>query len=356
MPANPDPSSIRSICLLRLSAIGDTCNLVPVVRTLQSECPDATLTWIVGRTEYQLLRRLPGVEFLVFDKRGGRRARRELKHALAGRQFDVLLHMHASLRASRLSRYVTAARRVGFDAKRARDFQSLFTSERITGDSSVHVLDGFFQFVEHLGISERHMIWDIPIPADDRAFARETLSDRALLISPCSSQRWRNFRNWREDNYARIVDLAHTQYGLDVVLTGGPTQLEADYGEKISALSNAPVRNLIGQTSLTQLLALIERAGVVLSPDSGPAHMATATGTPVIGLYATSNRWRTGPYLSQEWVVDRYPEAVSRALGKRVAQLPWGYRVRSPYAMDLITVDDVAQKLDSIAGQILGKP
>ncbi|MEO1576702.1 MAG: glycosyltransferase family 9 protein, partial [Pseudomonadota bacterium] len=163
MPANSDPTTIQSICVLRLSAIGDTCNMVPIVRTLQSECPNATLTWIVGRTEYQLLRRLPGVEFLVFDKRGGRAARRELRQQLAGRRFDVLLHMHASLRASRLSRYVNAGRRIGFDARRARDFQRLFCNERIAGDSSVHVLDGFFQFLEHLGIERRHMIWDIPI-------------------------------------------------------------------------------------------------------------------------------------------------------------------------------------------------
>ncbi|MEO1576826.1 MAG: glycosyltransferase family 9 protein, partial [Pseudomonadota bacterium] len=194
----------------------------------------------------------------------------------------------------------------------------------------------------------------IPIDDEDRAFARDTLSDRSVLISPCSSQRWRNFRNWRAENYAQVVDHAHRKHGLSVVLTGGPTQLESEYGEKIGVLAKAPVVNLIGQTSLTQLLALVERASVVISPDSGPAHMATATGTPVIGLYATSNRWRTGPYLSQEWVVDRYPEAVSRALGKRVAQLPWGYRVRSPYAMDLITVDDVIEKLDSVADKVIG--
>lgn len=345
---------IRSICVLRLSAIGDTCNLLPVIRTLQSECPDATITWIIGRTEHRLLRGVQGVEFLVFDKKGGRSARQALKAQLAGREFDVLLHLHASMRANLLSRYIKARRKIGFDHRRARDFQRFFCTERISGDSSVHVLDGFFQFLEHLGITHRHLIWDVPIPDEDREFAQTNLSDRSLLISPCSSQRWRNFRNWRAENYASVVDLAHAKYGLDIVLTGGPTQLEAEYGEKISQLAKAPVKNLISQTSLTQLMALIERAGVVISPDSGPAHMATATGTPVIGLYATSNRWRTGPYLSQEWVVDRYPDAIARALGKPVTQLPWGYRVRSPYAMDLITVDDVARKLDAVVNAVMG--
>jgi heptosyltransferase I len=346
---------LHSICILRLSAIGDTCNLLPVVRTLQKELPDASITWIIGRTEHRLLGGVQGVEFLPFDKKGGRKAKRQLRNALAGRRFDVLLHMHASLRANLLSRHIRATRKVGFDARRARDFQRLFTNERISGDSSVHVLDGFFQFAEHLGIQQRHMTWDIPLDQATRDFAANAMSRRALLISPCSSQRWRNFRNWRASNYAQLADIAHREHGLDVVLTGGPTQLEEDYGRQIAAMSQAPVTDLIGKTSLPQLLALVERAAVVVSPDSGPAHMATATGTPVIGLYATSNRRRTGPYLSQEWVVDRYPDAVARALGKRVAQLPWGYRVRSPYAMDLITVDDVTSKLDALVEQVIGR-
>jgi heptosyltransferase I len=93
-------------------------------------------------------------------------------------------------------------------------------------------------------------------------------------------------------------------------------------------------------------LAVLERATVVLCPDSGPAHMATAVGTPVVGLYATSNRFRTGPYFSQHLTVDRYPDAVRRAFGVPVDAIRWGRRVRDPDAMDLITVDDVVEKLD----------
>jgi heptosyltransferase I len=74
--------------------------------------------------------------------------------------------------------------------------------------------------------------------------------------------------------------------------------------------------------------------------------MATAVATPVVGLYATSNRHRTGPYSSQHLVVDKYPEAVEREFGKRVEDLRWGERVRNPNAMDLIEVEEVTAKLD----------
>ena len=106
--------------------------------------------------------------------------------------------------------------------------------------------------------------------------------------------------------------------------------------------------NLIGRTTLKQLLAILDRADLLICPDSGPAHMATAVGTPVIGLYATSNRHRTGPYFSQDLVVDRYPEAVQREFGVPVSQLRWGQRVRDPDAMDLIRVEDVIAKVDQV--------
>jgi heptosyltransferase I len=98
---------------------------------------------------------------------------------------------------------------------------------------------------------------------------------------------------------------------------------------------------------LKQLLAVLQRATVVLCPDSGPAHMATAVGTPVVGLYATSNRLRTGPYFSQHLVVDRYPDAVEKEFGQPIESLRWGQRVRDPAAMSLITVADVTAKLDA---------
>ena len=147
------------------------------------------------------------------------------------------------------------------------------------------------------------------------------------------------------ESYAAIADYAAKELGCRVVLTGGRTEMEGDYGRGIVELATTDVNNLIGETTLKQLLAVIERSSVVLCPDSGPAHMATAVGTPVVGLYATSNRHRTGPYNSQDLVVDKYPEAVRGEFGTSVDKIRWGRRVRDPDAMALITVEDVRSKL-----------
>src|ERR1700757_4985680 len=98
----------RSLCILRLSAIGDTCHVVPIVRTLQQAWPGTQLTWIIGKTEARLMSLIEGVEFIIVDKRASPAARRAQRRQLTGRHFDVLLHMQLALRASLLARRVRA--------------------------------------------------------------------------------------------------------------------------------------------------------------------------------------------------------------------------------------------------------
>ena len=308
------------------------------------------ITWIIGKTELQLLRGVAGIEFVTFDKSRGLRAYRDVRRTLRGRHFSFLLDMHASMRANLASCAVRADERIGFDKARARDWQWLFTNRKIASQPRQHVMDGLFGFVEALGITDRELRWDIPIADADREFAAKLHTDNGPLcvISPCSSQRLRNYRNWSADNYAAVALYLADKHGAQVILTGGPTDYEKAYGEKICQATASPVANVIGRTSLKQLLAVIDRADLVICPDSGPAHMATAVGTPVVGLYATSNRHRTGPYLSQHLVVDAYQEAVQREFGKPVEALAWGKRVRDPDAMNLIRIDSVLEKIDLV--------
>ena len=345
MPDLDLQSKPESICVLRLSAIGDTCHALAVIRRLQDNWPDARITWIIGRTEAALMSDIPDIDFVVFDKARGRAAYRDVGNALRGQQFDVALCMHASLRANLLLRKIPAATRLGFDRARAKDFQWLFTNQRIAPAHREHAMEAMLGFATAIGASETPLRWDIPLPDADRDFAAHHAGDSPLVvISPCSSQRARNYRNWTIENYAAVIAHLESRHGAHVVLTGGPSELEKEYGERLAADSGA--ENLVGRSTLKQLAALIQAADLVICPDSGPAHMATALGTAVVGLYATSNPDRTGPYLSGKYTINRYPDAVRQYLGKNVADLAWGQRVRHPHAMDLITVDEVVQKID----------
>src|SRR5262245_66046027 len=127
MPA-PFASAPATVCILRLSAIGDTCHVLPVVRTLQRVWPNTRFTWVIGRLEAKLLGHIPDIEFIVVDKRSHWSAMRTLRRALRGRQFDVLMHMQLALRASLLSMSIPARIKLGFDRERARELQWLFTT------------------------------------------------------------------------------------------------------------------------------------------------------------------------------------------------------------------------------------
>jgi len=339
----------EKICVIRLSAIGDTCHALAVVRRIQDAWPLARITWIIGKTEARLLADIPDIEFIIFDKSRGRHAYKDVQQALGDESYDIALCMHASMRANLLYRSVQAPIRLGFDRKRAKDFQWLFTNRRIRAAHGEHALEAMMSFASAIGVTPQPIRWDIPLDEKLREFAAGYCSpDKALVvISPCSSDRSRNFRNWSLENYAATVEHLVSR-GCRVVLTGGTSDLEKEYGAALSA--DGAADNLIGKTSLKQLAALIDTADLVICPDSGPAHMATAFGTPVLGLYATTNPDRTGPFISRDLTVNRYPDAARKYLGKPIETLIWGQRVRHPDAMDLITVDDVAGKVDKFFG------
>jgi len=343
------------LCILRLSAIGDVTHMVPVVATLRRAWPGTRITWIVGRLEHKLLAGLPGVEFQVFDKKAGLAGYRALWRALGPEPFDALLHAQVSLRANLASIGIRADVKLGYDPARSKDLHGLFVGRRIPAGPGQHVLESFFSFAATLGVAGRHLEWNIPVSAEDEAFAARVLpaDGPVLLISPCSSHA---LRNWPAERYAAVADHAAAAHGFRVVLCGGPTPEEAQMAGAIEALMRQPVVNLVGKDTLKQLLAMLARAALVLSPDSGPMHMATAAGTPVIGLHAASNPARSGPYLSREWCVDRYDDAARAFLDRPANDLPWGTKIEKPGVMELIRVEDVVERLDAFVAAGLPRP
>lgn len=336
----------RSLCLLRLSALGDATHAVALVRALQQAWPRLPITWIIGKGEAKLLEGLDGVEFIVFDKKAGLAGFRELRRKLAGRRFDVLLNLQLALRAGLVSTLVRAERRIGYDAARSKEGHSLFINERIPAGGH-HVLDAFLQFLRPLGLSPGPVQWRLPVPDEAHAWAREQLPGDmpTLLVSPCSSH---PLRNWRAERYAAVADHAASR-GWRVVICGGRSELERRTADTILATMEHPALDLVGKDTLKQLLALLARATLVLTPDSGPTHMANAMGTAVLGLHAATDAERSGPYSDRRWCVNHYAEASQRFLGKPASALDWGRRVEFPGVMDLVRVEEVIGRFESFA-------
>jgi heptosyltransferase I len=345
------PQSPESLCLLRTSALGDVTHVLPLVRTLQAAWPQTRLAWIVGKLEHRLVGDVAGVEFVVFDKDAGLDGYRAVRRALAGRRFDALLHMQVALRANLLSTAVGARRRIGYDAARAKDLHGLFVRERIPARSGEHVLDAIGSFSEPLGLKQIRVRWDIPVPDDAQAWAAAQWPDDdqpTLVISAASSHA---LRNWRAERYAAVADHATNALRMRVVLTGGPSASERALGDAILAQMKTRPLDLIGKDTLKRALALYQRASIVLTPDSGPMHMANAVGARVLGLHAASNPARSGPYSDRRWCVDRYDDAARKYLHKPAAEIPWGTKIEYPGVMDLVTIDDTIEKLEAALGE-----
>ncbi|WP_039977627.1 glycosyltransferase family 9 protein [Shewanella decolorationis] len=341
-----NPNTMNSLCLLRLSAIGDVCHAVAMVQAIQRQYPQLKITWVIGKLEYQLLKHLPGIEFVIFDKSQGWRSYLNLHKALKGRRFDVLLHMQVALRATLASLAISAKVRVGFDRARAKEGQWLVTNHRVEPLAKPHVLDGFMGFAKAIGVSDITPSWNIPVPQADTEFAQRQIADGEKVLIICAAAS-KAERNWLPERYAAVAQHAVNK-GYRVILCGGPTALENTLADDIANACSAKLDNLVGKTSLTQLLALLKRASLVLAPDTGPAHMAVTQGTPVIGLYAHSNPGRTGPYLSQQYVVSAYQEAIA---SQQSGEVKWGTRAKGEHLMALISVEAVIEKFDQVIQQ-----
>ncbi|PKF80197.1 ADP-heptose--LPS heptosyltransferase I [Vibrio sp. vnigr-6D03] len=328
-----------SICVLRLSAIGDVCNTIAAVQAIQKYWPETQVTWITGKLEAQLLESIDNIEVIVFDKKQGWRGYVSVWKQLKGRRFDALLHMQYAIRASIITLGIKAKHKLGFDKIRSQDGQHWFTNTKVPSPEKPHVLDGLIAFNEVLGIPDSSPKWDLSYTESAGVWAQSHLlaDKRNLVIVPGASKA---YKNWTIQGYVDLINHAK-KLGWNVILAGSPSSVEQKLTQSILQSLKKPVTDLVGKSSLLEMLALLDQCDLVVAPDTGPTHMANAMNTPVIGLYAHHNPARTGPYLYQDYVVSVWAQEIEKQTGKNPSQLPWRSRVKDAKAMANIPSADV---------------
>lgn len=342
-----------SICILRLSAIGDVCNTIAAVQCIQKQWPSTKITWITSVLEAQLLEGLPNIELIIFDKKKGLKGYIELWSQLKHQHFDALLHMQYALRASIATLGIKATYKLGFDKQRSQDFQTWFTNVKVPSPLQPHVLDGLLAFAKELGVEDITPTWNIPYSQSDLNWAQQYLSQHCqnLVIVPAASK---GYKNWHSQGYSEVIKYAQSK-GWNIILAGSPADIEINLAQDIEyKVEN--ITNLVGQSTLKQMLALIDKADLVIAPDTGPAHMANAMNTPVIGLYAHHNPERTGPYQYRQYIVSAYTQALQLEQNKPVEELPWRTRVKNKNAMSLISSEQVISMFDKVSKNLMTSP
>ena len=195
------------------------------------------------------------------------------------------------------------------------------------------------QFAEHLGANQLDYKVNLNLPK-----VSETISKRLqkpyFLITPFSSK---IEKDWRIENYIDIIAYVKSKYKLDAVIAASLKDYEA-----IEELSNScGALNLAGKTNLKDLAVLIQNAEFLLSPDTGPMHIASYLGTKVVSLFATTSSKITGPYFDRSYVVDKHDEALQNFGSLQDKKLQWNVRVYHLGSMKLISKDEVISKIEA---------
>lgn len=337
-------SAIKSIAILRLGAIGDICLTIPLVKTLQKQLPQAEIFWIISRGLYPFVEGLEGVKFIIVDKPKSLKDYWRCYRMLSQYHFDALLIPQATMRANLLSLMIKARVKYGYDRLHSRDGQRFFIHRKVRALPE-HLLDTFMRFAEPFGAVEKNIDWTLPLAESDWEWAEQQLAGHTgkwLAICPAASK---PERNWFVDRYVSVINELSQHWTFNVVFVGGSSPLEKQMAQEISEKIAVPSVNVVGKTSLKQLAAVLGCVDALISPDTGPAHIASALQVPVVGLYAVAPAEKTGPYFSAEWTVNEFPQAVRTILKKDPAKVWWHERVHSQEAMKLITVEAVLEKL-----------
>jgi lipopolysaccharide heptosyltransferase I len=301
------PSPPRRILIIKPSAIGDVVHALPVLNLVRRRWPDAHVAWLVTPACSGLLDGHPQLDEVIrFERRKFAQGWRSPSAAmglfrfareLRARQFDLVIDLQGLFRSGWLSWQTRAPARVGFS--NAREFAPVFYTHRVPIETTEqHAIDRYLTIAEALGCGREPFEFHFATTDEDRAFVAKRLSDAGghgpyAVVLPGTN--WETKR-WPVEHFAAIVGPLRERFGLRTIVAGGP-------GDKSLAAKIAGATDLAGATNLRQLVALLEGAAVVVANDSGPMHIASALGRPLVTPYGPTSPIRTGPYRRLDTVI-----------------------------------------------------
>jgi heptosyltransferase I len=326
------------ICIVMMSAVGDAVHVLPVVCALKRQYPHCHITWVLQPGPATLVRGHDAVdEIIIFERSRGWRAFVDVRRELAARAFDLVLNLQVYFKAGVVTSFTRAPVKLGFDRARARDMNWVFTTHRIPARPIQHVQDQYFEFLHALDVTPEPIVWRLGPWEQERDWQRAFLSHFDRPIVPIVVATSKPEKDWLPDRWASVCDALTHDFGLAPVLVGGRTARE-EHAERVIRNLARPVPFSALGSGLRRLVAILDGAAVVLSPDTGPLHMSVALDRPVVSLIGYSNPQRVGPYRRfRDLMIDVYGDP-----GEEYAATMESRAGR----MDRISVNDVLDKVE----------
>ena len=341
--ANPAlrPSAVSTpldrVGIVMMSAVGDAVHVLPVLTALKRHSRATRVGWVLQPGPATLVRGHPAVDDLVlFDRAAGWRAFTDVRRELRTHPFDVVLDLQVYLKAGIVTAFTRAPVKLGFDRARARDGNWLFTTDRIPPRvPGQHVQDQYFEFLDALGVPHEPVTWDLGPWPGERAAQREFFAriDRPVATIVVATSKPE--KDWLPERWGQVARALDADFGLQPVLVGGTSPRERHAAAVIR--ERAPIAISALGSGLRPLVGILDGSALVLSPDTGPLHMAVALDRPVVSLMGYTNPKRTGPYR-------RFHDLIVDAYGDPGEVYPVSIETRRG-RMPRITVDDVLAKV-----------
>jgi heptosyltransferase I len=326
-----------------MSAAGDVVHALPIVSALKRHRAACSISWVLQPIPATMVRGHPCVdEIIEFDRSRGIGAFTDVRRALSGREFDLLIDLQVYLKAGIVTALIDSTIKLGFDRARARDLNWLVTNRKIPARPVRHVQDQYLEFLEYLEIPYAPLEWNIGPWVAEREWQSQWIAQLDRPVAAIVVATSKPEKDWMPERWAAVCDALYTDYGLQPVLVGGTSARERDAQRIIMDRASSPVRSELG-SGLRKLVSIMDASALILSPDTGPLHMAVAMNRPVISLLGYTNPKRTGPYRRfQDLMIDAYANDGEDYIPTMENR---------PGRMSRITVDDVLSRVEIWRGR-----
>lgn len=298
------------ILIIRLSALGDTIHTLPLAAALKRENSSCEIGWIVEDKAHQFVKNNPLVDkTYILPRKKWKKRGFSIKNIveffciirkIKKENYDIVIDTQQLLKSSIIMPFLGIKRKLTHND--GREFSWIFANEFVKStrkqfDIKYHVVRRNLEFAEYLGIKDLSIEFKLPevtidsIKKVDAIYAKFNPHKKILVLAPATT--WEN-KHWNKKNWAKLID--EFADSTNLVITGSAADKKLNT-EIIEMATKKNIFDISGKTNLLELSEVYKRSDVVVSPDSGSAHIAWATGKPyVITVFCATSAERTAPF------------------------------------------------------------
>lgn len=303
MRSLPLPLTPQRILIVLLGAIGDVTRALPLLTRLRRAYPAAHIAWAVEPTAAPVLDSHPALDHVVvYQRTHGLQAFFSFLRTIRQQRYDLVLDLQRHAKSGIVSWWSGAPIRLGFHRTNSKEGNWLFNTHTIAPVPHFSLkLGHYLKFADALGLPDDGIHFDLRLRPEEEQRVNQLLHTvKRPFAAFFLGSRWPS-RFWFPHATASVAQTLRQDYGLEVVLVGGPS--EHRFAQEVEQELGGVGVNLVGQTTLRDLIGIFSRARLALGPDCGPMHIAAATGTPVVSLWGATSPARSAPWGSEGLVV-----------------------------------------------------